>query len=213
MIIKITLRDQIKTLLIQKMREGKLVAGQSLSLAGLARELDVSVTPIREALTQLQQVNIIEAIPNKGFIIKNISKEEAINLYQLIATIEALAVQNSTFKTSTIKDLKKQESKLRLLEDGLERINADIKFHDILISDYDSEIAKQILSDLKTRIFFYELEFMKSKHFFSDSNNHHEIIINHIENNQLIEAAEIVKDNWLQILKFINNETESHTIF
>ena len=71
MIKKTIFRDQVREYLLREMRLGNLQEGETINLAALARELDVSVTPIREALTQLQQSRIITAIPNRGFIISD----------------------------------------------------------------------------------------------------------------------------------------------
>ena len=106
MITKISYRDQVREYLQNQMLLGNLDAGQTLSLAGLARELNVSVTPIREALTQLEQAKIIGSIPNRGFVILNIDTSEAKNVYELIATLEALAIENSAFSVSAVKELK-----------------------------------------------------------------------------------------------------------
>jgi len=69
MIVKPSFRDEVREFLLNEMKKGNLHEGQTINLAALARKLGVSVTPIREALTQLQQSRIITAIPNRGFII------------------------------------------------------------------------------------------------------------------------------------------------
>jgi len=203
MITKIIFRDQVRELLLEKMRSGNLSTGQTLSLAGLARELEVSVTPIREALTQLQTSRIIEAIPNKGFIIPELNKEEAIELYELLSTLEALAIENSTYDVTTIAKLKKQQKKFKNTNKAIDSVNEDIKFHDLLTSKYNNKTAQSILADLKMRIFFYEIAFMQLQNFQNKSSNHHDIIISHIENGQIQKAIKVLKVNWLQILDFI----------
>ncbi|MFP2996827.1 GntR family transcriptional regulator [Spongiivirga sp. MCCC 1A20706] len=203
MIQKITYRDQVRKLLLDKMKTGELLAGNSLSLASIARELEVSVTPIREALTQLEYSRIIKYIPNRGFIIPELNDSKAKNLYQLVANLEALAIENSVYSKSTITKLKKQQKEIENAKSAIDRINADIKFHNILTSEYDNQTAQQILLDLKTRIFFYEVEFMKHQQFHKNSKHHHHLIIEYIENGKIKEAVELVKINWLQILDFM----------
>ena len=95
MISKIIFRDQVREHLLGQMKKGELQEGQTINLAALARELKVSVTPIREALSQLQQSRIITAIPNRGFIISELSQSEAKDLYDLVAELETLALENS----------------------------------------------------------------------------------------------------------------------
>ena len=202
MIEKKNFRDQVKSLLITKMRNGDLKPGQGLSLAALARELDVSVTPIREALTQLQHSKIIEGIPNRGFIIPKLSQKESRDLYQLVATLEALAMEHSSYDSKTISKLKQQQQKFENTKTPIDRINADIDFHAILTSKYSNAIALQILTDLKTRIFFYEMGFMNDLTFHENSEHHHQMLIKCIEDNNISEAILILKQNWMQILNY-----------
>jgi len=95
MIMKVNLRTQVRDHLLSEMIKGKLKIGKTLNLAALSRELNISVTPIREALTQLQQANIIKAIPNRGFIIAPLDVKEAEDLYSLVASLEVMAIENS----------------------------------------------------------------------------------------------------------------------
>ncbi len=185
MVEKTNFRDQVKELLLKKMRSGVIEPENPLSLASLARDLDVSVTPIREALSQLQSSGIVESIPNRGFFIPKLSKEEAINLYELVASLESLALRNSIFKDKNIKALKKLNHTFEKTDDRIQRINADMDFHDALISNYKNSLALKILSELKTRIFFYELDFMGKEDYYLDSSNDHKQIIKHIENKHI----------------------------
>jgi len=204
MIKKTNYRDQVREYLLKKMRDGSIKIGNSISLVGLSRDLDLSVTPIREALSQLQYSNIVEAVPNRGFMIPDLNSEEAINLYELVANIEALAIQNSIYTSKQLSKLKKQQRIFEKQKTSLGRINADIDFHTILTSEYNNPRAHQILSDLKARIFFYELGFMSDVLFHNSSESMHNEIIVAIENNNLKQAAKITNDNWLQILEYIN---------
>ncbi len=205
MITKITYRDQVRELLLDKLRSGDIKPGNSLSLASISRELDVSVTPIREALTQLEHSRIIESVPNRGFIIPELNNEEAKNLYQLVATLESLAIKESNFNEETIKKLKKQQLKFESCKNPIDRIYADMEFHSLLTSNYKNETAQQILFDLKVRIFFYEVKFMEDTDYHKNSENHHNQIIHHLENKQVTKATTLVKSNWLQILNYMTS--------
>ncbi len=204
MIVKINFRDQVKNLLIKKMKSCDLKPEQSLSLASLARELKVSVTPIREALTQLEQLHIVKSIPNKGFVIPELTKNEAKNLYELVSHLEVLALKNSTFTPHKIKKLQKQQEKFENSSTAISRINADMDFHTLLTSGYKNPVALQILSELKTRIFFYEVDFLENNTSFSKSENHHVQIIDALSKNNKKEAAKLLLENWMQILTIIN---------
>lgn len=210
MIVKINFRDQVRDILLERMKSGILNAGDAISLAKLSRELEVSVTPIREALTQLQQANIIEAIPNRGFVIPEISTTDVKDLYQLVASLECLAIEHTTFPTSLLEKLKKQQQRFKATTNAIDRINADMVFHELLTSAYPNKTAQRILEDLKIRIFFYEKRFMEEHGFYEDSSHHHERIIECLEKDNTPAAAVLLKKNWLQIIKYIPHEKNLH---
>ena len=185
------------------MKSGEMKPNQPLSLAALARELEVSVTPIREALTQLEQTNIIQSLPNKGFVIPELSDTEALDLYELVAELEVLAVRKSSFSKGLISKLKKQQQVFEKTTIGIDRINADMDFHEILTSNSKNMLVLKILSELKIRIFFYEMDFMENQHFYEESENHHQQIIHFLEKNQIENTCNVIKENWMQILKHI----------
>ena len=212
MIAKISYRDQIREYLQAQMLKGNLEAGQTISLAGLARELDVSVTPIREALTQLEQSKIITAIPNRGFVISAIDAKEANDIYQLIATLEALALENSEFSEKDLNDLEKAKNKFNLAKTPIQKIKADLSFHYILTRNYNNPFARQIIKDLKTRIFFYEKSYMEDADFADKSDDQHAEIIDLLRNQENEQAAHLLKKNWLIILEFIKKHIEKKEV-
>ena len=205
MIQKINYRDQVRKWLLNTMFEGKLKPKDSLSLAALARELDVSVTPIREALSQLEYSKIIESVPNRGFRIPPLANQEALHLYRLIATLEELAISNSAYQKKTIHKLEKINDAFMSATSALERINYDMQFHHVLVSHYPDAYTQQIIADIKTRIFFYELAFMKDTNFSDESNQQHQTIIKLLTQDATLEAAKEAKANWLIVVPFIHS--------
>lgn len=208
MISKTSYRDQVREHLQGEMLRGKLNAGQSLSLVALAKELHISVTPIREALTQLEQSKIVTSIPNRGFVISDIDAKEAKNIYELIATLESLALANSEFSAKDLKDLERAQIKFNKARTAIERVQADLDFHEILTRNYDNAFAQQIIRDLKTRIFFYEKSYMEDIGLTDISDKQHLEIIELVEKGGQIKAADIIKENWLIILQFIQKHLE-----
>src|SRR5680860_35073 len=203
---KTNVRDKVREHLLEQMQEGNLEAGQSISLAALARKLKVSVTPVREALTQLQQSQIVQAIPNRGFSIAKVNPEEAKNLYELVAHLELLALEESSFDVAAIERLKKQRDVVAKAEDSLERVNAYMEFHRLLTDNYNNSVVQQILTDLKTRVFFYERAFMANDSFHYNSNAQHDAIISAIEEDNIPSASLFLKMNWMLIQSYIEKQ-------
>jgi DNA-binding GntR family transcriptional regulator len=203
---KTNFRDQVREFLLAEMKQGHLQEGQTINLAALARKLRVSVTPIREALTQLQQSRIITAIPNRGFIISELSLKEAKDLYELVADLEVLAIENSEFDEESIEKLKEQQIVFKSAENTVARINAKLGFHRLLTKNYRNSLAQNVLEDLKIRVFFYEREFMADDLLYSKSDNQHDAIISAIDDDNVPTASLVLKMNWMLILDYIQRQ-------
>lgn len=206
MLVKMNLRDQVRDHLLSEMTTGNLKTGKTINLAALARHLKVSVTPIREALTQLQQSHIIKAVPNRGFIIAELDVEEAEDLYELVANLEVMAIENSEFTEEHIIELKEQQEVFENAKDAISRIQADLEFHRLLTKNYKNDLALKILHDLKTRIFFYERAFTNDDSFYNKSDNQHESIISAIADDNVPTASLLLKMNWMLILNYVQKK-------
>ncbi|MEO1653390.1 MAG: GntR family transcriptional regulator [Bacteroidota bacterium] len=208
MIQKIIFRDQVKQFLLDKMANGDIKPGQIISLAELSRNLEVSVTPIREALSQLQQIGIVKAVPNRGFQLPSLSLKEAKEIFPIIARLEAWALQESTFSTKSLKDIEKAQVSFVKAQHPYEALIADNYFHELLIKDCPNEILKRMIGDLKARVIMYELEFMHIESQTRQSSRDHEEIIAYIRNHKIPAAAEKLIHNWQLSLDFITQHFE-----
>ncbi len=203
MLVKITLRDQVRKYLQELMWSKKLNLADRLSLADISRELQVSVTPVREALTQLEQSGIVEAIPNRGFFIPSLSVQEASEIYPIIAHLESLAVKSATYPDKQIKKLKSIQKKFKSFTEAENLVELDLQFHEALVEPFENNTVKRILADLKIRLFFYELTYMRSNNYFQNSTAQHDQIITLLAKGKTSKAAKITLKNWYIGLDFI----------
>ena len=93
MLKKIIFKDEVKKILLEHILTGNIKPGERISLPTIAKELELSVTPIREALTQLSETGIVTYIANRGFFVIELSIREAKEIYDLMAVLEGNAVK------------------------------------------------------------------------------------------------------------------------
>jgi DNA-binding GntR family transcriptional regulator len=74
---------------------GRIVPGQRLVEAELTTNLGVSRGPVREALRRLSAEGLIEIVPNRGAVVRRLSMEEALELFEIRTELEALAVRRA----------------------------------------------------------------------------------------------------------------------
>lgn len=72
---------------------GQLGPGRKLVHEELAEALDVSRTPVREALERLYQEGFVTRLPRRGFYVTGITREEAYGLYGAREALEMFALQ------------------------------------------------------------------------------------------------------------------------
>ena len=73
----------------------RLRPGTPLRIVALARELDVSMSVVREALTRLAGKGLVVALPNQGFRVVSLSESDLEDLTQLRVRLECLALERS----------------------------------------------------------------------------------------------------------------------
>lgn len=83
--------------LVEGLRNGILMhryaPGQVLIEADLTRDFGVSRGPLREAFRHLSAEGLLQLVPNRGALVRRLSRKEAEELFQIRTALEALAVR------------------------------------------------------------------------------------------------------------------------
>ena len=87
------LADIAYTQLLEAIRSGVITEDEQLVQEKLAEQLQISRTPVREALLRLEQDGIVVSSSKGGFSLYRMSREEVRELYQARAAIEGQAVR------------------------------------------------------------------------------------------------------------------------
>src|ERR671937_1247574 len=74
---------------------GELVPGTPLRLEDLAASLGMSISPIREAVRQLEALGLAEHVPHHGAKVVAIDVEELRDLFQVRLAVETMAVRRA----------------------------------------------------------------------------------------------------------------------
>lgn len=86
------LKEQAYQTLRAAILSGELLPGQRLVEAQLAQKLQVSRTPIREALKQLQQEALVTPDADNGLRVATFSADDAMQLYECRLALEQVSV-------------------------------------------------------------------------------------------------------------------------
>jgi DNA-binding GntR family transcriptional regulator len=117
---------------------GSFRSGQRLNEKALAERFNVSRGPVREACRALAKMGLLELVPNRGVLVRQISRREAEELYDVRATLFGLAARTLAARITP--------KQLAILDDLLDRMDAaaatraldvyyplNLKFHESLL--------------------------------------------------------------------------------
>lgn len=84
--------DHVFRRLLDDMAAGEYVPGEKLPVEELAETYGVSVTPVRDALTRLEEQEVVEKRPYQGYYVRSFTPGEVQDLYEVRMALEVLAV-------------------------------------------------------------------------------------------------------------------------
>jgi DNA-binding GntR family transcriptional regulator len=136
--IKRALRNDVYDALRSAVISGALKRGQRVNEAEIARQMQISRAPIREAIRQLEQEGLLESAPRRGTFVVSLSRDDVDEVYTLRADLEARAVRRAIARL-TPERLATLESYVEVMRaaavarDVAAFLEADIQFHRTLV--------------------------------------------------------------------------------
>ncbi|TFZ06355.1 GntR family transcriptional regulator [Ramlibacter henchirensis] len=85
------LHEQVAQRLRQMLVENRIRPGAKLNERELSEVLNVSRTPLREAIKMLAAEGLVELVPNRGAIALALTEADVVNTFEVMAGLEALS--------------------------------------------------------------------------------------------------------------------------
>src|ERR1700758_2165144 len=85
------LHEQVAQRLRQMLVEGRIAPGAKLNERELCEALDVSRTPLREAIKMLAAEGLVELLPNRGAIAVSLGEEDIRHTFEVMGGLEGLS--------------------------------------------------------------------------------------------------------------------------
>ncbi|MGI6204190.1 MAG: GntR family transcriptional regulator [Anaerovoracaceae bacterium] len=156
------MNDLVYKLIKDAILDAEFMPGEKLQVTGIADELDVSVTPVRNALKKLvDEQLVVEDVMNKRYYVFDISDRELGEIFDTRKMFEgaasAICAQRcSVIDTDTLEHLAEQFRDLWIASIGeksdrenmTKRAAADSAFHDLIIRSTDNHFMIDYYRDL-----------------------------------------------------------------
>tara|TARA_E500000331_G_C17220948_1_gene698072 strand:- start:16 stop:735 length:720 start_codon:yes stop_codon:yes gene_type:complete len=163
----------------------------------LSEQLNISRTPVREALARLEQEGLVEIVPRRGVYIARKSKAEILDMVTVWAALESMAARLIT-KVATDTEIASLRNLFTTFDDGGEvRANIDeysdqnIKFHQAILNLSQCSL----LCELAENLFIHMRSIRKQT--IGDTGRADKSIIDHLH---IIEALEARDANLVERL-------------
>lgn len=132
---------------------GALEPGAPLRERTLAERLNVSRTPVREALFILQSEGLVDLIPNRGASVRTFTSTDLLEIYRIRAILEAhaaeLAAEHATL--DQLDEIEDAQIRLRRMRDrgsSAEQAAADLAFHTAVARATTSPLLNSLLNQV-----------------------------------------------------------------
>ncbi|MGF6603834.1 DNA-binding GntR family transcriptional regulator [Paraburkholderia sp. GAS448] len=207
-----SLRDRAYAMLRQAIADADIYQTREeirLDDRALSESLGVSRTPVREAMTLLEQEGFLRTVPRRGIYIVRKSKREIVEMVQMWAALESMAARLAT-QNATDEEI----ARLRHMFDDFreatpaehiaEYSNANIAFHQAIV-----ELSKsQIILDTIKNIFIHVRAIRRLT--ISQSDRASRSIVDHMRIVEALEkrdtelAERLVREHSLNLAEFIS---------
>lgn len=144
------LRDEVKSVLLQRIVSGYYAPGDRLVEIRIAQELGVSQAPVREALRDLESVRFVESAPFRGARVRQISDAELIEVYPIRGALEEVAVVEAARRMGgDVSALEAELAGMRKAKDVREQVEHDVRFHELIVLASGNSRLIEIWSSLQ----------------------------------------------------------------
>ncbi|MDI1342987.1 MAG: GntR family transcriptional regulator [Pseudolabrys sp.] len=189
--------------LVAHMREGILygryAAGQRLIEADLTRAFGVSRGPLREAFRRLSTEGLIESVPNRGAVVRRLTRKETAELFEIRTALEMLAAQLAARNMVSAEVRKKfEETIVPIWNDSprnvpLAYLDENKLFHQAVVDASGNDQLAAVGRQLQLPLIMFQLSGALTPEILAQSNAEHRAVAQAILAGNGALAAEIMR--------------------
>lgn len=161
----------------------------------LVKELQMSRTPIREALQRLQYDGLVKIYSNQGVFFQDLSVKQVNDLFDMRIAIETFSLRKAV-SSITSGQLEKLEQELVKQQKALDEqdpmafMKNDAAFHSYLIGLADNQFINPAFKNIRERLFHHgSLVYKKNPDLLRQSLQEHRSIVEAIQANDVKAAT------------------------
>lgn len=198
--------DQAYTQIKRKIIAGDISNRQPISVNGLAKDLEMSKTPVRDALHKLQTEGFVRIIPNQGIVVQELTVEEVAQMYELRVALDEYLVKKSIHLLTDkhIEDLWGiLEKQRRAMEknDAFEFMQHDHEQHFYLHRVYYNPMIFNVVHRMADRIFYGGVQALRIPERMAAVYNEHKLLVKALEERDVAQYNRALEQHYAQGLR------------
>ncbi len=181
--------------------DGTLVPGEKINDIDLARAINISRTPVREALQMLSQQGFVTMKPGVATYVNESNPNELSKLLPPLAALQALAAEIATGMMdentlARLHGLNAEFEKALQKSDYYTALKQDELFHKIIVDKCENPYLSNMTEMLQAHV--RKLYFQKAIILTMDSVKEHAELMGAFEAKNSKKASEIARENWMR---------------
>ena len=182
----------------RRILNGELSTDAPLSEYQLAEDLELSRTPVREAVKRLEREGLVQSIPNRGTFVAELTARDISEIYQVREQLEGFAarIAAEAMSDESINLLDEEIRHLNTLaSDGrlVEIVDSDIRLHKLIIASTQNSRLSELLGTLDDQMHRVRALFPQSSQWLQATLAEHADIVKAIKARDGLEAEKAMK--------------------
>jgi len=199
--------EQVKEMIVR----GGIPPGKRIIESEIANLMDISRTPVREAVHKLEAEGFLKALPKGGYVVRGLTISDIEETFDIRSILESFASYLAAIRY-TDKELLPLNDKIEEFQRHLDRhdlkelTRINTEFHELLYALSKSPRLIKMIHDLRDEIYFLRKIILNSEGMAHLSNKDHREIIEAIKKREAKKAERLVREYVLRGKKFVINE-------
>lgn len=202
------LSQKIYRELKMQITRGFIEPGDKLYATKIAKALDVSRTPVREALQKLASEGLLSIAPNRAMVVMEVSIEDAKEVLKIRGALEGLAagISATRINISELEELEELIQKMKLAikqNDLIGYCKLDDEFHELIIDICGNKWLVKIRDSLENIIYRFRVKSLSVNGRIEKSFQEHKQIMESLKENDCTKAELLSKKHMDNTIKNI----------
>jgi DNA-binding GntR family transcriptional regulator len=185
--------EEIKNMILT----GELAQGERILLDKMAERMNLSITPVREALNKLAQEDLIQMTPRTSYEVVRLDKDDISDILDIRELLETYALKSAgrDLENFPVGELRELFDKPYPPESYRQFIEADIRLHEAIIAAAKNRKLKKLFDFIYNGIRILAIPSAQAEGRMAESNREHLALLDAIGRGDIDAAVAQLSDH------------------